>query len=102
MLSFSETAFTSFKQRILTYFYMEAVENDCVSDFYAQYNNYANLKMFRMQLLDERYLLIKMVASEHLTNPRLNRDAIAAVHAATASVVIAAATNNINNKNDVE
>ncbi len=69
---FNETCFTNMKHRILTFFYKEAMEKNLLSQFYANLNTILNLKMYKMQLLDSRHVLIKYVNIEHMTNERSN------------------------------
>ena len=68
---FAETAFTSMKQRLITYFYKEALEANALNQFYFNLNNLLNLKMYKMQLLDTRFLLIKYVNFDQLVNQKL-------------------------------
>ena len=67
---FSETCFTGMKQRLISFFYKESVESNTISQFYANLNSLANLKMYRMQLLDDRHIWIKYVDSDQLTNQK--------------------------------
>lgn len=55
---FNETCFTGMKHRILTYFYKEAFRTNTLQQFYLNLNNILKLKMYKMQLLDDRYWLI--------------------------------------------
>lgn len=63
---FAENCFTGMKQRIISYFYQEAVKTNTVSQFYLNLTNILKLKMYKMQLLDDRYILIKYVNVDHL------------------------------------
>lgn len=67
---FNETCFTNMKHRILTFFYKEAMEKNLLSQFYANLNTILNLKMYKMQLLDSRHVLIKYVNAEHMTSQK--------------------------------
>jgi len=73
---FNETCFTGMKQRIMTFFYNEAVEKNLLSQFYANLNTIINLKMYKMQMLDTRHILIKYVNSEHIVNQKTNNISI--------------------------
>lgn len=63
---FTETCFTSMKQRIISFFYKDALENNTLSQFYLNLNNILKLRMYKMQLLDDRYMLIKYVNLDNL------------------------------------
>lgn len=58
---FNEPFFTGLKQRIVSFFYKQAQETNTLNEFYSSVNSLINLKMYKIQLLDERHLLIKFV-----------------------------------------
>jgi de-etiolated-1 len=70
--AFNENCLTGMKQRILSFFYKEALENNLVNQFYANFNSIINLKMYKMQLLDNRHVLIKYVNYDNMISQRLN------------------------------
>lgn len=51
---FAENCLTSMKQRIVSYFFKEALANNSLSQFYLNLDNIIKLKMYKMQLLDDR------------------------------------------------
>lgn len=61
---------TSMKQRILTFLYKQAVTSDTVSQFYSSVNTILKLRMFKMQLLDEKHLIIKYVNLDDMINQK--------------------------------
>jgi de-etiolated-1 len=65
---FTETCLTSMKQRFMSFLYREAYENNTLREFYLCVNNLINLKMEKLQLLDDTHLLIKYVNVEHMNN----------------------------------
>ena len=65
---FNEVCFTSMKQRILTFFFKEALEKNLLSEFYNNFSSIINLKMYKMQLLDDRFALIKYVNGDNLAH----------------------------------
>lgn len=67
---FNESCLTSMKQRILTFFYREALEKNLLNQFYSNINTIRNLKMYKLQFLDSRHILIKYVNSEYMTNQK--------------------------------
>lgn len=54
---FAENCLTGMKQRIVTYFFREALRNNNLSQFYLCLDNILKLKMYKMQLLDDRLRL---------------------------------------------
>lgn len=63
---YCETSFTGMKQRIISFFYKEALETNTLSQFYLNFNDILKLRMYKMQLLDDRYLLIKYGNIDHM------------------------------------
>jgi hypothetical protein len=70
MRGFTETSFTSMKNRIISHFYKEAVQNNTLNQFYVNLNTILNLKMYRMQLLDDRHIIIKYVNLDQLVTQK--------------------------------
>lgn len=52
---FAENCLTSMKQRIVSFFFKEALNTNTLSRFYFNLDNILKLKMYKMQLLDDRY-----------------------------------------------
>ena len=67
---FTETSFTSMKNRIISHFYKEAMQNNTLNQFYVNLNTILNLKMYRMQLLDDRHIIIKYVNLDQLVTQK--------------------------------
>lgn len=63
---FSETCFTGMKQRIVSFFYKEALETNTLNQFHLNLSNLLKLRMYKMQLLDEKHMLIKYVNLDHM------------------------------------
>jgi hypothetical protein len=63
---FADPCFTSLKQRVISFFYRQAIETNTLGQFYSNFNNLKKLKMYKMQLLDRRHLLIKYINLDHL------------------------------------
>ena len=70
------------KHRIMSFFYNEALEKNLLSQFYANLNTILNLKMYKMQMLDTRHILIKYVNSEHIVNQKTSNISISTSTAA--------------------
>ncbi|CAF0712505.1 unnamed protein product [Brachionus calyciflorus] len=67
---YCENCFTGIKQRIISFFYKEALENNTLSQFYLNFNDILKLRMYKMQLLDDRYVLIKYGNLDHMVTQK--------------------------------
>jgi de-etiolated-1 len=65
---YTETCFTSLKQRLITFFYKESLRNNSTEEFYMSVNSIANLKIYRIQLLDENHIMIKYTTNDYISN----------------------------------
>lgn len=67
---FAEKSFCSLKHRILSFFYREAVETNTLNQFYMYVNGILDLKMHKMQLLDDEHLFIKYANHDFILNQK--------------------------------
>ncbi|RNA05223.1 DET1 -like protein [Brachionus plicatilis] len=67
---YCESSFTGLKQRIISFFYKEALHTNTLSQFYLNFNDILKLRMYKMQLLDDRYLLIKYGNIDHMVTQK--------------------------------
>lgn len=67
---YCESCFTGMKQRIISFFYKEALESNTLSQFYLNFNDILRLRMYKMQLLDDRYMLIKYGNIDHMVTQK--------------------------------
>ena len=65
---FTETCYTSLKQRLITFFYKESLQTNSMEEFYMSVNAISNLKIYRVQLLDDNHLVIKYTTSDYITS----------------------------------
>jgi len=62
---YTEKTFTSLRHRLMTYLYHQAAElykqgdKNSMSDFYYKYDYFRRLRIWKMQLIDEKHLLLK-------------------------------------------
>ena len=67
---YTETCLTSMKQRFMSFMYRDAYVNNKLREFYLSVNNLINLKIEKLQLLDDIHLLIKYVSVEYMNNSK--------------------------------
>jgi hypothetical protein len=65
--------------------------------FYMQVNIILNLKMYRMQFLDERHILIKYVSAENILGQKINNSISIAANIASASANAMSSSSGANN-----
>lgn len=71
--AFREPTINSLKHRILVFLYNEAKKREALGDgmavrrFYQNFDSYKNLRMWKMQLIDEDHLLIKYAIEDVVT-----------------------------------
>ena len=68
--AYTEACYTSLKQRLITFFYKEAIKSNSVDQFYMSVNAIANLKLYRIQLLDENHILIKFTTTDYISHQK--------------------------------
>ena len=68
--AFTEPFYSSLKQRLISFFYKEALQNNTLTNFYMSINAITNLKIYRVQLLDENHILIKYTTTEYIINQK--------------------------------
>ncbi len=88
---FTEPFFTSLKQRLITFFYKEALENNTLTQFYMSINAITNLKIYRVQLIDENHLLIKYTTTDYILNQKTSLGSSSSSNANNVNIVINAA-----------
>ncbi|XP_057291122.1 DET1 homolog [Hydractinia symbiolongicarpus] len=67
---FRDKCFNSLKHRLLTYLYRYSSQDgskESIRRFYQYFDQFKNLRMWKMQLLDESHLLIKYAAEDVVT-----------------------------------
>ena len=70
MRPFRDKSFNSLKHRLLTYLYKLSSKDDCKEDvrrFYQYFDQFKNLRMWKMQLLDAQHLLIRYATEDMIT-----------------------------------